>query len=193
MINWKITSFHPVVDLPGDYKVLDLTQGSWNSDKNEYSIGKYNEHRPNVYTTDLFEGVRNIHVGIDIGGPVGTPCMAFMDGKIYKFGYNSQDGDYGNVVITEHKISGKRFWSLYGHLDSQSIKNKVEGQLVTKGEILGHFGAENENGGWEPHLHFQLSLIKPETHDLPGVVSNEDRELALKNYPDPRLVLGPIY
>ena len=181
------------MDLPDKYKVLDLTQGAWNSDGSEYSIGRYDEYRPNVYTTDLFEGIRNIHVGIDIGGPVGTPCMAFMDGKIHKFGYNSEAGDYGNVIITEHKISGKKIWSLYGHLDSQSITDKVEGQIIRKGETIGHFGDENENGGWEPHLHFQLSTVEPETHDLPGVVSNGEREIALKKYPDPRLVLGPIY
>ena len=52
---------------------------------------------------------------------------------------------------------------------------------------------ESENGGWEPHLHFQLSIIEPETHDLPGVVSIQDSAIALKLYPDPRLVLGPIY
>ena len=193
MINWSNEIFHPVVNLPDKYKVLDLTKGSWNSDKSEFSIGKYDEYRPNVYTTNLFEGTRNIHVGIDIGGPLGTPCMAFMDGKIHNFGYNQEAGDYGNVVITEHKILGKKFWSLYGHLDSESILNKVEGQLVKKGEIIGHFGSKQENGGWEPHLHFQLSLVKPETHDLPGVVTKEERKSALQKFPDPRLVLGPIY
>lgn len=193
MINWEEISFHQVVDLPDKYKVLDLTRGVWDSGRSEYSIGKYDEYRPNVYTTDLFEGVRNIHVGIDIGGPIGTPCMAFMDGKIHKFGYNSEAGDYGNVIITEHKISGKKIWSLYGHLDSQSITSKVEGQLIEKGEIIGYFGDETVNGGWEPHLHFQLSTVEPETHDLPGVVSIDEREIALRIYPDPRLVLGPIY
>tara|TARA_B100000579_G_scaffold174045_1_gene141911 strand:+ start:3257 stop:3838 length:582 start_codon:yes stop_codon:yes gene_type:complete len=193
MINWDSESFHPVVDLPDKYKILDLTQGLWNSDKSEFSIGKYDEYRPGVYNTDLFNGNRNIHVGIDIGGPVGTPCMSFMDGKIYDFGYNSEAGDYGNVVLTEHKISGKLIWALYGHLDSESIMNKSKGQSIEKGEIIGHFGDEQVNGGWEPHLHFQLSFVKPETHDLPGVVAKEERESALKKYPDPRLVLGPIY
>ena len=46
-------------------------------------------------------------------------------------------------------------------------------------------GNNQENGGWEPHLHFQLSLIEPLTHDLPGVVSSEDRKQALLDYPDP--------
>ena len=193
MIDWDSESFHPVVNLPEDYKILDLTKGPWISGDSGFSIGKYDEFRPNVYNADLFKSIRNIHVGIDIGGPVGTPCMAFMEGKIFDFGYNPEAGDYGNVVITEHIISSVKIWSLYGHLDSQSIINKTKGQFIKKGEVIGFFGDESENGGWEPHLHFQLSVIEPETHDLPGVVSMEDRESALRKFPDPRLVLGPLY
>jgi len=186
-------NFHPVVLLPKDYTVLDLTKNRWNSHETEFSIGKYDEFRPNMYTTNIFEGIRNIHMGVDIGGPVGTPCMAFMDGVISHFGYNSEPGDYGNVIITKHIISQTIIWALYGHLDSLSITNKSIGQKVEAGEIIGNFGNNQENGGWEPHLHFQLSFIEPVTHDLPGVVSSEDRNQALLDYPDPRLVLGPLY
>jgi len=186
-------NFHPVVLLPKDYTVLDLTKNRWSSHETEFSIGKYDEFRPNMYTTNIFEGIRNIHMGVDIGGPVGTPCMAFMDGVISHFGYNSEPGDYGNVIITKHIISQTIIWALYGHLDSLSITNKSIGQKVEAGEIIGNFGNNQENGGWEPHLHFQLSFIEPVTHDLPGVVSSEDRNQALLDYPDPRLVLGPLY
>jgi hypothetical protein len=44
-----------------------------------------------------------------------------------------------------------------------------------------------------PHVHFQLSIHPPESHDMPGVVSMEDRPRALIHYPDPRQVLGPLY
>ena len=134
-----------------------------------------------------------MHIGIDIGGPIGTPCMAFMDGEISHFGYNPEAGDYGNVIITKHEIGGVTVWALFGHLDSKSIEGKRVGQRITGGEVIAWFGAFEENGGWEPHLHFQLSLIEPETHDMPGVVAPEDRDQALKDYPDPRLVLGPLY
>ena len=36
-------------------------------------------------------------------------------------------------------------------------------------------------------------MYPPETHDMPGVVSPTDRPRALLHYPDPRLVLGPLY
>ena len=146
-----------------------------------------------MYVTPIFKGIRNIHVGIDINGPIGTPCMAFTDGIISHFGYNPEPGDYGNVIILQHNISGMDIWALYGHLSSESIEGKSVGQKVGRGETIAWFGPENQNGGWEPHLHFQLSLIEPRTHDLPGVVSSEDRIQALRAYPDPRIILGPLY
>ena len=192
-INWETLDFLPVVKLPEDYVVLDLSSGDWSAPETGFCIGKYDELRPNMYITDLFGGDRNVHIGVDIGGPIGTPCMSFMDGEISHFGYNPEPGDYGNVIITKHEVGGVFFWALYGHLDSSSIEDKIVGQRISAGEIIGHFGNKFENGGWGPHLHFQLSLIEPETHDMPGVVSLEDREQSLLDYPDPRLVLGPIY
>jgi len=193
MVDWHSQDCHPVVHLPERYTVLDLSDGTWTPHNTEYSVGKYNEVRPNMYNTELFGGTRLIHMGIDIGGPVGTPCMAFADGEVSHFGYNPEPGDYGNVVITRHDIGGTPVWALYGHMNAASIEGKLAGQKLVAGEVIAWFGAHHENGGWEPHLHFQLSLIEPQTHDFPGVVAPEDREQALLDYPDPRLVLGPLY
>ena len=193
MIDWGSNKYRPVVDMPEEYSVLDLSQGTWGQPEAEFSIGKNDEVRPNLYNTELFGGERNVHMGIDIGGPVGTPCMAFMDGEISHFGYNPAAGDYGNVIITKHEIGGVPIWALYGHLDASSIEGKRVGKRVEAGEVVAWFGNFEENGGWEPHLHFQLSLVEPETHDMPGVVAPEDREHALTIYPDPRNVLGPLY
>ena len=193
MFDWNTGDFHPVVILPEKYTVLDLSGGLWTPSRTEFSIGKYDEVRPNMYNADIFAGVRNIHMGVDIGGPIGTLCMAFMDGEVSHFGYNPEPGDYGHVVITKHNISGTTVWALYGHLDADSVKDKYVGQILNAGDTIARFGAHHENGGWEPHLHLQLSLLEPETHDLPGVVAPEDRAQALLDYPDPRLVLGPIY
>jgi len=193
MIHWESHGFSEVVKLPEKYTVLDLSAGQWIAPKTVFSIGKYDELRPGMYNTEIFHGERFLHVGIDIGAPVGTPCMAFMDGEISHFGYNPDPGDYGNVLITKHYLDGVTLWALYGHLSSESIENKTVGQKIVAGEVISWFGEEHENGGWEPHLHFQLSLVEPETHDLPGVVAPKDREEALRCYPDPRLVMGPLY
>ena len=74
-----------------------------------------------------------------------------------------------------------------------NFRHRTLSNVDVFGEVIAWFGAFEENGGWDPHLHFQLSLIEPETHDMPGVVAPEDRDQALRDYPDPRLVLGPLY
>ena len=187
-VNWHVT-----VDLPDEYEVRDFTKGDDSPSTFEYDIGRYNEVRPGMYNTELFTENRCVHVGLDIGGPIGTPVKSVADGVVAFSGYNPADGDYGHTVIVHHLIQGQNLWILYGHLDASSTKKCVQGKEVSGGEIIGWFGAENENGGWPPHLHFQLSLREPKTHDLPGVVTLKNREKALFDFPDPRLVLGPLY
>jgi len=188
-----------------------------------YAVGRYDENRINLYKSDLFDdtdndidgfdGARTVHIGIDLDGPVGTKVYAFTDGVVHSVGYNPALGDYGNVVVVEHDLgicpsatltnveeiacessTSNKVYALYGHLDSKSIKGKSKGKQIKKGQVLGRFGDIHENGGWKlPHVHFQLSVSPPETHNMPGAVSLRDRARALIEYPDPRLVLGPLY
>ena len=210
--------FGPIVKIPEDGPkaiVRDFTKGMNGTGASKgslYDIGKYNERRRNMYETDLFQdtdnavagyqGKRDIHMGIDIGGPVNTKIHAFCDCEILYFGYNKPKGDYGYVIITSQTVrdynnvdpnAKATFYSLYGHLSKKSVENRFIGQKVKKGGIIGYMGDRNENGNWPPHVHFQLAISKPETHDLPGVVSDLDHSKACVEFPDPRLVLGDIY
>ena len=103
--------FHPIVQLPSEYWVLNLQkpQSDWNQHF-EYTIGRYDEDRKGMYTQPLFGGERTIHVGLDIGGPATTPVFAFEDGIIHSFADNDEDGSYGPTIITEHQlvIEGQR-------------------------------------------------------------------------------------
>jgi len=194
-IDYDKFKFHAVVEMPDDYHVHDFTTKDWLNEVIElpFTVGKYNEVRVNMYTTELFGGNRDVHVGLDIGAPVGTPVHAFSDGVIFDCGYLPAAGDYGNVVITKHVLDGVSLWALYGHLDSKSITNKNPGDPIQSGEILGWMGDEDENGGWPSHLHLQLSLVEPTGCDMPGVVKEEDLEYALSIYPDPQNVVGKLY
>jgi murein DD-endopeptidase MepM/ murein hydrolase activator NlpD len=194
-IDFAAHDWADVVEILEQPLILDLSRSSSNNpaERTTWTIGRYDEVRPDLYTTPLFGGVRNVHMGLDIGGPVGTAVMAFAAGEVSHFGYNAAAGDYGHTVITKHCLDDVNLWALHGHLDAASTANKQEGQVVHAGETIGWFGAKNENGGWEPHLHFQLSFKEPTTYDLPGVVSEQDRPQALLDFPDPRLILGPLY
>ena len=188
--------FAPIIQLPEQYEVYDFTAGY---DPNRqldlpFGIGRYNEKRPSMYAGEQFTGTqRDIHMGIDIAAPVGTPLFAFYDGTILFQGDNDQAYDYGPTLVTAHQWLGQTVYALYGHLSRETLSKRQAGDRFSAGDELGWVGSKAVNGGWNPHVHFQLSLVRPQTHDIPGVVNDKDRDWALLNYPDPRLVLGPLY
>jgi peptidoglycan LD-endopeptidase LytH len=198
MIDFSAFRFHPVIQLPETYEIYDFT-GGYDPNRvlqSPFGIGRYDEDRRGMYEAGLFQdpsGARTIHMGIDIGAPAGTAVHAFFPGEIFLFGNNASHGDYGFTLITKHSLGGEPLYALFGHLSARSVEGKAKGQSFAAGEILAWVGDRQENGGWNPHLHFQLSLEAPEKCDLPGVVNQQQRAEAVKKYPDPRLVLGPLY
>mmetsp|Transcript_29572 Transcript_29572/g.62728 ORF Transcript_29572/g.62728 Transcript_29572/m.62728 type:complete len:418 (-) Transcript_29572:122-1375(-) len=164
----------------------------------KFDVGRYDEDRRGMYTSSLFldeNNRRTVHIGIDIGGPVGTTVYAFEDGMVHSVGYNPDVGDYGNVIVIEHHLrNNMKVYALYGHLSAKSIQGKYPGQKVKRGQSVGYLGSTAENGGWTgTHLHFQLAVHPPPTHDMPGVVTSADRDEALLEYVDPRYALGELY
>lgn len=201
--------FRPIIALPSNYEVFDFTSGydPRRTRLSEYGVGRYNEIRMGMYTSELFlpkeepglinknseQSPRNIHMGIDIAAPIGTPVFAFYNGTVCMTGINPALGDYGGTIITEHLLGETKIWALYGHLSHASTVSRKSGDQLSSGDVVGWIGSESENGGWNPHVHFQLSLDRPCKCDLPGVVSRENHQHALEIYPDPRLVLGRLY
>lgn len=195
MIDFGKYAYHPVIHLPPDYEIYDFS-GGYDPDRERtsaYGVGKYDERRKGMYVTEIFGGIRDVHVGIDIAAPPDTPVHAFFEGEYFLLGNNSQPGDYGYTLITLHRFGGKPLYVLHGHLSAKSLEGKSPGGKFAKGDVIAWVGDRSENGGWNPHLHFQLSYERPEKCDMPGVVSLADRERALRIYPDPRLVLGKLY
>lgn len=186
---------HPVVLLPADVDVLDFTVPEHRRPprRSAFSIGRYDEDRRGLYEHELFGGQRTVHMGLDIGGPAGTTLYAPRAGRVLHRGYNPEDGDYGYVLVTEHHLRGRPIWALWGHLSADSIARWEPGSAFAAGDVLGAMGTVSENGGWPPHVHIQLAVERPETHDLPGVVRPDQREEARRKYPDPRLLIGPVY
>jgi hypothetical protein len=185
---------HPVLALPADALLLDLRGGPVEPAP-LWSIGRYDEDR-GIYTQPLFTSgpaPRTVHMGVDLGGPAGEPIRAPAPGRVLHAGYNPEAGDYGYVLVLEHRLGDRPIWALYGHLSARSLEQSPPGREVEAGGLLGWLGRPEENGGWPPHVHVQLCWERPATHDLPGAVAREDRAAALLLYPDPRLLLGPIY
>ena len=158
-----------------------------------YGIGGYRENRTLYRRSELFAGEepRTLHLGIDIWGPAGTNVYAALGGMVHSFAYNEHFGDYGATIILLHQLETVAFHTLYGHLALADISKLSEGQYITRGEVIGHFGKPSENGNWPPHLHFQvIDDIQLMNGDYPGVCKLSESEWYLKNCPDPDLVLN---
>ena len=163
-----------------------------------YLIGGYNEHRMVYSRSPLFlngnDGIdepRCIHLGIDIWGPAGTPVFAPLGGMIHSFAFNDHYGDYGATIIMSHQLEGLSFYTLYGHVSLADLSLLSEGQYISAGSPLAHFGIQLENGHWPPHLHFQVIIdIGVSIGDYPGVCRVSEREKYLANSPDPSMLLN---
>jgi 4-aminobutyrate aminotransferase-like enzyme/Ser/Thr protein kinase RdoA (MazF antagonist) len=161
-------------------------------------IGRYNEARL-FYTAKQFEDQtddipnrRTVHLGIDLYMQNGAKVYAPLDGKLHSFRNNSAHLDYGPTIILEHHTDdGDQFYTLYGHLSPDSLKDLQVGLPVTKGSTIGSVGDPETNGGWPPHLHFQIIIdMLGEFGNFPGVASPTDRDLWLNISPDPNTILG---
>lgn len=162
------------------------------------AVGRYNEARA-VFTSPLFgsnsnppDERRTIHLGIDLFADPGTPVSSPLDGTVQAFADNESSQDYGPVVILKHSTpDGLEFFTLYGHLSRESILALRVGGRIARGESFARIGTAAENGGWTPHLHFQIILdFLGLATDFPGVAFASQREVFTSLSPDPNLILG---
>jgi 4-aminobutyrate aminotransferase-like enzyme/Ser/Thr protein kinase RdoA (MazF antagonist) len=161
-------------------------------------VGRYDEARM-LYTSPLFgatddptEERRTIHLGIDLFVEPGTRLHAPLDGAVHALANNTAALDYGPVVILRHETSdGDEFFTLYGHLTRDTLGSLKVGQRVARGEAFARVGSTNENGGWTPHVHFQIILdLLDLDADFPGVAYASQRSVWTSLSPDPNLLLG---
>jgi 4-aminobutyrate aminotransferase-like enzyme/Ser/Thr protein kinase RdoA (MazF antagonist) len=161
-------------------------------------IGRHDEARL-LYSSPLFrtsnrptDEHRTIHLGIDLFAPTRTPVHAPLAGTVEALANNSAPQDYGPVVILKHATNaGEAFYTLYGHLAAESLKNLEVGQQLTQGEKFAVLGDKAENGGWPPHLHFQIITDPLElATNFPGVAPASQRSIWTSYSPDPNLLLA---
>lgn len=198
-MNESLSKTHPVIDFPENAEIFDLSKGYDTDFINKFikkggrAAGGYNENRTDMYLAPQYENRRNIHMGVDFWAPAGEPVYSAVNGIVAYKAFHNQPGNYGATIVLQHEWEGNDLFALYGHLSLKSLDEANPGSVVKAGDIVGWLGDEPENGNWPPHLHYQLSRKDPGEADMPGVVSKKERAAALKIYPDPRMILGPVY
>ena len=96
-------------------------------------------------------GCSTNHQGVDFTPGAGKPIKAIAPGKVVEVGNPS--GALGVYAIVEHVIEGKRWRSVYAHMQAGSLKVAV-GDTVKLAEKLGKVGSTGMSTG--PHLHFGI-------------------------------------
>jgi len=106
-------------------------------------------------------GVYQLHAGVDIWAPEGTPSHAAAAGVVVSVGVHH---GYGNAVIIDH---GGGWGTVYAH---QSQTAATVGQRVSAGDVIGYVGHTGLAAG--PHLHFEIRVngdpVDPMRYVRPG-------------------------
>ncbi len=158
-----------------------------------YGLGPYGERRT-VYATDQFADAasperRMIHMGIDVFAPAMTPVYAPLPGVVRQVAYNADPLDYGNTLILEHEVGSLPVYTLYGHLAGTLPSLLQPGDRVKAGDPIAHLGHWTENGGWAPHLHFQIVTdMLDQTTNFFGVAHESLWDVWQSIGPDPNLI-----
>lgn len=161
-------------------------------------LGYYNEPRL-IYTEEAFRkgpykasNRRTVHLGVDVFAPATTLVYTPLNSNVVCSEGRDEYLDYGGVVILSHlSDDGDCFYTLYGHLDPTSINHLVPGQSLSSGTAFAKLGNVDVNGGWNPHLHFQLALsLEGIGHDWPGAADPDELALWSAIFPNPASLLN---
>jgi 4-aminobutyrate aminotransferase-like enzyme/Ser/Thr protein kinase RdoA (MazF antagonist) len=167
-------------------------------------IGRYDEARA-IYTSDAYRIAgndgsewRTVHLGLDLTLEAGAPVYAPLDGVVHSFQNNAAPRDYGPTIVLQHTVAASEgggepltFYTIYGHLSLDSLDSLQVGMPVARGSQIARIGDPTVNGGWWPHLHFQIIAdLLGKQGDFPGVGRPSQRALWLSISPDPNLILG---
>lgn len=160
----------------------------------EVAFGGYLERRTVYQQSEIFldknRKARSIHLGTDFWQKAGTEIFAPLAGVLLGKYYNAGVGNYGGTVIIKHQFEDFSFYTLYGHIDVESVTQQA-GEQIRKGDLVAQLGGPKVNGGWPPHLHFQvITELDERKIDFPGVCLPEEKEHFQKICLNPNWLLG---
>lgn len=103
-----------------------------------------------------------LHEGLDLVCPLDTEIGALEDGTVMWVG---TDINYGNYVRLYHEKLN--LGTFYAHLNKSFV---IQGQTVTKGQIIGLSGSTGNSTG--PHVHLEVRLHKAKNEYTKTILGN---------------------
>jgi murein DD-endopeptidase MepM/ murein hydrolase activator NlpD len=119
------------------------------------------------YRKSPFTGQREMHEGIDVAAPQGTPFVTTADGVVSFVG---PLGGFGNVIFINH---GHGFTTFYAH--ASRIRAR-EGQQVKRGEVIAYVGMTGRTTG--PHVHYEVQVNGATVNPLKYIIDPSAQKFA---------------
>lgn len=159
--NWRYAKF--TVSKNWNDTLDGNTPGLDGTSEDSFSSGAQGEVSPDgwAYPTTKDAGVTSPfgmrngspHNGVDLAQPgsaLNKPIFAARDGKVIASGPAS---GFGNWIVIQHDVDGKRYDTVYGHMFDDGVFAKL-GDTVRAGQEIGKIGNNGQSSG--PHLHFEI-------------------------------------
>lgn len=124
------------------------------------------------YRSSPFTGQREMHEGLDVAAPHGSPIVATADGVVSFSGLLSA---FGSVVFINH---GHGFTTFYAHNSSNRVK---EGQMVKRGEVIAYVGTSGRTTG--PHVHYEVQVNGVTVNPMKYIIDQSGMKFANEGDP----------
>jgi murein DD-endopeptidase MepM/ murein hydrolase activator NlpD len=98
-------------------------------------------------TSPWLDDAVEVHSGMDIGAPRGTPVIAPAPGTVV---FAGGQAEYGVTLVIDH---GNDIKTLYGHLTRVGV---ALDQKVERGQVVAYTGNTGRSSG--PHLHYEIQV-----------------------------------
>ena len=109
-----------------------------------------------------------MHYGLDMAAPIGTPIYAAVDGVVLDAGPAS---GFGNAIYIQDEDGDVH---IYGHMRYYSVQ---DGQIVHAGDQIASVGNEGFSTG--PHLHYEIHQGGRDGSPTDPQAWLEDRDVAV--------------
>jgi len=160
-------------------------------------IGPWGEART-VYSGDMFvsrliaDTRRTRHLGLDLFMPAGTSLHTPLAATVVSAEVEREPLGYGCLVALRHEPEGcPPFVTLWGHLAHEAASRLKPGDRLQAGGLVGEMGAPEENGGWAPHLHLQISTdTRLSATEILGVAEERYLDVWAELFPNAATLAG---
>jgi 4-aminobutyrate aminotransferase-like enzyme/Ser/Thr protein kinase RdoA (MazF antagonist) len=164
---------------------VDLGIGPWGEARTVYS--------GEMFVSKLIDNMRRTrHLGLDLFMAASTRVYTPVAATVVSVEIEKEPLGYGCLIALRHEPAGcPAFITLWGHLAHEALDRLNPGDHLDAGALVGEMGVPDENGGWAPHLHLQISTdTSLSATEILGVGEERYLDVWAELFPDARTFAG---